>query len=337
MTLRFATFNLFQFAAYPNSFYTKKGRFSQEKWNKKISWISKQILDLNCDIIAFQEVFSQKDLEDLVKELGFKYFACVQVPKKSPTNDKVFISTTVALASKYEISEVFKVKVHGKSLQEMNFKTHFSFSRLPIKAKIKINDKQSIIVYVAHFKSNRDNEFEYVFTKNDSLEYKKEKTKEALQFSKALSLQQRLAEASSLFFDIKKVKDTPIVFMCDLNDKEFSLVHEALRNKSYYNNKDSDDYLLHDAYELFEKKSYNPHPEQKKALRVPTSYYQGKGNVLDYIFISKHFKKDNESTLFKITSFEVFDKHLEDNVNGDILKSDHAQVLVECELLIKEQ
>ncbi len=333
MTLRFATFNLFQFAAYPYSYYTKKGRFSQVKWKTKILWVGEQIIKLNCDVIAFQEVFSTYELEELVKSLGFKYFATVQVPKKSLTNDKVFISTTVALASKYEITDISTVKAHGKSLKDLNFKTHFTFARLPIKAKIKINDKTSIFVYVAHFKSNRENEFEYIFCKNDSLEYKKEQSKKALDFGKALSLEQRLAEASSLFFDMKKIKGTPIVFMCDLNDKEFSLVHEALRNKSYYTNKNTNDYLLYDTYDLYKKKVYNPHPEAKEIKRAATSYYQGNGNVLDYIFVSKHFKNDSANNIFKISSYEVFDSHIKESIKSNLLKSDHAQVVIECELL----
>lgn len=333
MILRFATFNLFQFAAYPYSFYTKKGRFSYDNWQKKTLWIKEQITNLNCDVIAFQEVFSQKELEEILKDLGFNYFVCVEVPKKSTTNEKVFKSTSVALASKYEILEVSKIKVHGKSIKDLNFKTHFSFSRVPIKAKIKINEKQSIFVYASHFKSNRDNEFEYTFTKSDSLEHKKEQTKKALDFGKALSLQQRLAEASSLFFDMKKIKDEPIIFMCDLNDKEFALVHDALRNNSYYTNKNKDDYLLHDAYNLFNKKEKNPHPEAKEIKRLATSYYQGKGNVLDYIFVSRHFKKDSKNQVFKISSYEVLDEHLKESLKSNLLKSDHAQVVLECELL----
>ena len=68
---------------------------------------------------------------------------------------------------------------------------------------------------------------------------------------------------------------------------------------------------------------YNPHPEAKKPKRKSTSYFVGKGNVLDYIFISNDLTQ-------KVTDYTVLDEHLEDNKDGSLLTSDHAQVV--CEL-----
>ena len=116
--------------------------------------------------------------------------------------------------------------------------------------------------------------------------------------------------------------------MCDLNDKEYSLAIEALTNKEYHEkvreNRKNKSYLLYDAYYLYDKKIYNPHPLQKEIKRTPTSYYQGYGNVLDYIFVSKELKK--------ISSYEIFDKHLQENPHGSLLKSDHAIVVCEVNL-----
>jgi endonuclease/exonuclease/phosphatase family metal-dependent hydrolase len=65
----------------------------------------------------------------------------------------------------------------------------------------------------------------------------------------------------------------------------------------------------------------NPHPEAKEPQRKPTSYFLGKGNVLDYIFISNHFNVNN---------YVVLDEHLQEHGNNLLLQSDHAQVV--CEL-----
>ncbi len=173
MTIRLASFNLFQFVEPPYSWYTKKEKFSQEQWQEKTSWIKEQITKMNCDIIGFQEVFSRDALKELVKELGFKYFVSVDLPRTHEKNKNVYVSTTVALASKYPILEVQKVKVHGKSIINHNFKGHFKFSRIPIKALIELPNNQKITVYVNHFKSNRLNDFEYIFNKNHTLEQKK--------------------------------------------------------------------------------------------------------------------------------------------------------------------
>lgn len=146
-------------------------------------------------------------------------------------------------------------------------------------------------------------------------------------------MQQRLCEASSLFYDIKQYKNTPTVLLCDLNDKKFSLTIDALTNHSYQDDA-TKGYLLHDASHQYTQEIYNPHPEAKAPTRTPTSYFLGKGNVLDYIFISRHFIKEYEERIGEVTNYTVLDAHLQENKDGSLLTSDHAQVV--CELEFKE-
>jgi len=329
--LRAGTFNLYQFVEPPYSWYTKKNTFSKNQWEEKIFWVKKQIEEMNCDIIGFQEVFSNDALEKLTKELGFNYFVTVDKAELDEENPTLFISTTVALASKYPILEVQEVLVDEKTILRHKFEGNFHFSRTPIKALIELPNKVQITIYVNHFKSNRLNELEYSFNKNNTLLEKINKTKDALEKNISKALKQRLCETSSLFYDFKKIT-TPIISMCDLNDKEFSLTIEALTNEAYHEKRKEDFYLLYDVYDLIDKKVYNPHPEQKEIKRTPTSYFQGSGNVLDYIFVSKEFNEKETHTIGKITSYEIFNKHLHNNPQGSLLQSDHAQVVCEIEL-----
>ena len=330
-TLRIGTFNLFQFVEPPYSWYEKKSTFSKGRWAKKTSWVKEQIALMNCDIIGFQEVFSNNALEKLTKELGFEYFVTVDNAKVDNDDSSIFISTTVALASKFPILEVQEVKVNMNSILSHNFDSDFEFSRTPIKALIELPSKQKITAYVNHFKSNRMNELEYAFTKEHTLQDKIDKTKNALEQNLSKALKQRLCETSSLFYDFKQTS-TPIITMCDLNDKEYSLTIEALTNEAYHSDKKENYYILYDVYNLEDKKIHNPHPEQKVLKRTPTSYFQGVGNVLDYIFVSKEFDKKEKNALGKINSYEVFNKHLHNNPHGSLLQSDHAQVVCEIEL-----
>lgn len=330
-TLRIGTFNLFQFVEPPYSWYDKKNTFSKQQWMKKTTWIKKQITDMNCDVIGFQEVFSKNALEKLTKELGFDYFVTVENAKVDNKDPNIFISTTVALASKYPISEILKVPINAKSIVKHKLEDDFQFSRTPIKVTIELPNKQLISVYVNHFKSNRENELEYSFTRNHSLKEKLEKTKDALEKNISKSLKQRLCETSSLFYDIKKTT-SPIIFLCDLNDKEFSLTIEALTNEAYHENTKENSYLLYDVYNLYDKKVHNPHPEQKKTQRTPTSYFQGKGSVLDYIFVSKEFDVKKKQSIGELTSYEIFNKHFHNNPHGSLLQSDHAQIVCKIEL-----
>lgn len=329
MKITVGTFNLFQYVKPPYSFYSKKDKFSNDQWVEKTTWIKNQILEMNCDIIGFQEVFSKDSLEELVKELGFNYFITIDDAKVRKEDTYIFTSTTVALASKFPIKKIQKVQVHKKSLDQHNFKGKFAFSRAPIKAYIELPNKQELLFYVTHLKSNRLNEFEYIFTKEDKLEQKKQKVEKALKEGYSEALKQRLCEASSLFFDMKKQKDIPTILVCDLNDREYSITIDALTNNNYHD-KRRKSYILTDAYYLHKPKVYNPHPEQKEMKRTPTSYFAGKGNVLDFVFVSKEFNVNHPPHIGRVTNYKLHNNHLLDNPNGSLLKSDHAQVT--CEL-----
>ena len=322
MKIKLGTFNLFQFVEPPYAWYTKKDRFNEEQWFEKTAWIKSQILKMDCDVIGFQEVFSRDALERLVKELGFEYFETVDVPK---IQKKTYLSTTVAIASKYPITKMQRVKVNIPSFEKHDFVGHYGFARVPIKATITLPDKTELVVYVCHLKSNRLNEFEYRFKEEHDLKHKKESVVKALKGTKATSLQHRLCEASSLFMNMKRVKNKPIVLLGDFNDKEFSLAIEALSNPKYHDEESEEGLLLQDASYGYNEVIHNPHPEAKEPERKPTSYFLGKGNVLDYIMISNHFE---------VTNYTVLDEHLLEHGNDLLLQSDHAQVV--CELTLKE-
>ena len=330
MKIRLGTFNLFQFAEPPYLWYTRKGKFNARQWIEKTAWIKNQILHMDCDIIGFQEVFSQEALKMLVKELGFNYFSTVDTAKLSGSNKMKYVSTTVALASKYPISNIETVAVHLPSIQMHQLKEPFYFSRVPIKATITLADDTELLIYVCHLKSNRLNEFEYVFKQAHTLVHKKELISKALEGKYSNALRQRLCEASSLFFDINNEKEKPSILLCDLNDKEFSLTIDALSNPTYHDGTSEENLILYDANYEYKESIYNPHPEAKKAKRKATSYFLGRGNVLDYIFISNHFYKKNINKVGHVTNYSILDEHLQKNKNGSLLTSDHAQVV--CEL-----
>ena len=334
MKIRVGTFNLFQFVEPPYSWYEKKDKFTQEQWIEKKTWIKEQITLMNCDVIGFQEVFSQEALKDLCQELGFEYFVTVDTPKVHEKNDLIYISTTVALASKYPISNIKNVKTHMPSVKKHYLKGKFKFARTPIKADITLENQETITIYVCHLKSNRENEFEYIFKEEHSLEQKNEQVQKALKENFSKSLKQRLCEASSLFFDMKKLKEKPYILLCDLNDRLHSITIDALSNNKYHDENRKETFILKDAYYEHERKIYNPHPEQKEIKREATSYYIGKGNVLDFIFISNTFSKKNKDSIANVENYEIFNKHIEENHDGSILKSDHAQVV--CQLNFKK-
>jgi len=330
MKIRLGTFNLYQFVEPPYAWYNKKDKFDDLQWAEKTAWIKSQIVKMDCDIIGFQEVFSGKALRHLVKDLGFAYFKVVDVAKLSKNDRSKYVTTTVAIASKYPIANVQVVPSHQASMEKHHFSESFSFSRIPIKAMITLPNDKELLVYVCHLKSNRLNEFEYLFNQNHTLEHKTELASKALEGKYSKALKQRLCEASSLFFDIEKYKNMPTALLCDLNDKEFSLTIDALSNHAYHDDTSTKGLVLNDAAYQYTAEDYNPHPEAKEPMRKSTSYFLGKGNVLDYIFVSKHFDKNNADKTGEVMDYVVLDEHLKDNKDGSLLTSDHAQVV--CEL-----
>ncbi len=262
--------------------------------------------------------------------MGFDHFATVDDANLSETTRHKYTTTTVAIASRYPITNIQGVDLHTPSLDKHHFKDVFAFSRIPIKAMISLPNEKELLVYVCHLKSNRLNEFEYVFKKEDTLAQKKERVFKILEEKGSNALRQRLCEASSLFHDIQSSQSTPTVLMCDLNDKEYSLTIDALSNPLYHVDAGKDTHLLYDASYQYKEKVHNPHPEQKKPKRTPTSYFKSKGNVLDYIFISEHFNKEYMNKVGTVTNYRVLDIHLQTHKDGSIIQSDHAQVV--CEL-----
>ena len=330
MKIRLLTFNLFLFVKPPFSYYKKENKLTNIQWQNKLAWIKKQITETNADVIGFQEVFSINELKLVLEELGFNYFKTIETPRVNKDDTQIYTSSVLAIASKYEINSIQKVKPYIPTIKKHQFETYFKFARLPIKATIQIDTNIEIIVYVSHFSANKQNEFEYTFNKTHNLTQKKEQSKVALEKNYSGSLKKRLCEASSLFYDISKTKDKPCVLLCDLNDKEYSLTLEALSNYSYHNNMKKNNYILFDTSNLYTKPNYNPHPEQKEIKKTPTIYFEGKGNVLDYIFVNKLLNQNKQNSLAKVSLYEVFDKHLIEKKNNFLDKSDHALVL--CEL-----
>ena len=329
MNIKVATFNLFQFVSPPNSWYTKKEKFTDDQWTIKTNWIKKQITDINADIIAFQEVFSVNELKKILNDLNYPYFEIVDTINTSPRNELIYTSCLLAIASKYPISNVEALESNKEIENKFNFENKFEFARKPIKATISINSKE-LLVYVFHLKSNRLNEYEYVFNKDSTIHEKLEKNIYNISKKNAKAQEQRICEVSNISFDIQKEleKDSNknIIVMGDLNDKEHSLSIDLLTNKTlnskiknfntYDKNIDLSKQTIHlqDAFYIFDK--------NKQKERIPTSYYKNKGNVIDYIFVSK--------SLEDIINYKVFNNHLKDNHDGSLLNTDHA--IVFCEI-----
>ena len=221
---------------------------------------------MECDVVGFEEVFSIDSLRVLAKEAGYPYFATVDTPKVSEEDSEIFISSVVAITSKFPIVSVRSIESEVK------------FSRKPVVATIDF-EGELFDVYTIHLKSKM---------------LKGENTDKS-------NFNQRLAEAQKLHEDIQQSKNH-IVVLGDFNDSIEAESLKILTSKR-----------LIDAY------------VDTTGRRTPTNYYNYDPFVIDYILITKELEP-------LVSSYEVFNRHLMRKRSGDILESDHAQVVCEISL-----
>ena len=68
---------------------------------------------------------------------------------------------------------------------------------------------------------------------------------------------------------------------------------------------------------------------KEKVVRTPTHYYGGGGSVLDYILLSYEFDASYQDSLFQVSDYDTYDRHLINPIfERDGESTDHGVVLV---------
>jgi predicted extracellular nuclease len=338
MIIRCGTFNLYQFAAPPGAWYEEENFYSEPDWKSKKEWVKNQLINMNCDVVGVQEVFSPEELKELAAEIGYSYFSIVDTPKKESEYSSVYVSPVVAIISKHPIVTAVAVEFGDRSKENLPIQTEFNFSRTPIRAEIEIENVGNIVFYVAHLKSKRPKEIPLAFEPNDNWDQKVLKTMKARSTGNVAALLQRGAEASELYNhisnDLHKKPNTPVILLGDLNDDTNSIPIEALSNRSRIYEIDNTDYndlpleakIAIYRYKMFDAFDMAPNPNGLP--RTPTHYHKGEGGTLDYIFISNALNEKNSNSVGRISSYDVFDEHLKSDGVGNHKQSDHGQPVV---------
>jgi len=342
--MKLATFNLYQFAAPPYYWYelSSSNRYSDQSWDDKKQWIKDQLRLLDADVVGFQEVFSVKELKQITESVGYPYFSTVDTPACDPAYPDVFIKPVVAIASRYRINEVDTVAVNETLLDELPLTADFTFSRLPIRARIDAGDGLGeVLVYVTHLKSKRPKLDDLEYTEDVDWTLRSSDTLQRLSRGHIASLLQRGAEATALYHDISRELEftvaQPVVVLGDLNDRTNSIPIAALKMQDNIYEiggiKQAEwpegvtaslfDYRLTDTFDLAEG--------MRQQARPFTHIYRGEGDVLDYILVSNSLNQKNHDGLGLVADYKVFNGHLQSDGVGNYKQSDHAQVVVDIQ------
>ena len=333
--IKIATFNLFNYLEPPFAYYDFERIYSAEQWSKKQKWIVDYVNEFKPDVIGFQEVFSPESLRELLVQQGYEFFQVVD--QAEVIDDFICRSPVVAIASRYPIVDVEAVCPDQKLAVAMGLKDDFSFSRQVLRATIKLPHIGDCDCYVVHFKSKRPR-LEHENSQDLSAEkniIEKLKAQVAGGWGSTI---QRGSEAALLMVDMiarREKTGQPMILMGDFNNTLADgvlnhLLTDSLRFTSKY---DSDTYLekycLKDAWDLFQSTDNNT----DHILRKPTHYFGPSSSVLDYILLSCEFDANYHSSLFEISEYHTYDRHLINPIfDRDGESTDHGIVLVTLQL-----
>lgn len=349
-SLKIATFNLFNYLEPPNAFYEFERIYSAEQWVKKQKWVTEYLHEFQPDIIGFQEVFSADSLKELVAAQGYAYFAVIDQP--DVIDDFIYRSPVVAIASRYPITEVAAVKTNTKLAQALGLASDFSYSRKVIRATVELPHMGKCDCYVVHFKSKRP----MIEIDETNKNWSPEKT--IIESLKANvsggwgSTIQRGSEATLLMIDMIERRETtgnPMVLMGDFNNTltDGVLSHLLTNTLRFVSGIDRDAYLakycLNDAWDLFQTAVNNEKSEasevdieiknlstrEKQIVRTPTHYFGATSSVLDYILLSCEFDASYHDSLYQVSAYHTYDRHLINPIfDRDGESTDHGIVLV---------
>ncbi len=324
---RFATFNLLNFAAPPYSFYQLHEHYNETQWQTKTQFITGLIQHINPDVIVFQEVFSPDSLQMLCEDLGLVHFATVDAPSPDHVYPSVLFKPVVAIASKLPFKSFAPLEPCPELLEYLNNQHQFKFNRTPIKCKFDIPGFGLLACYAVHFKSQRVHSMVHMLgdsNQDDPLLTLLHETVGTMQSQISRSL-----EASIIYYDALKTqreKQAATLVMGDFNDAldspALSFMTQAFPPVLASNGFDS--------VGLFDSFLYADNNHKEKPA---SHYYQGEGNVLDYILCSKEFNPNRETPRVKSLHYYSYDAHLDPKrMDEDICYSDHAAIAIEITL-----
>lgn len=329
-SIRFATLNLLNYAAPPYSFYQLHERYNATQWRQKQQFITDFLQQSQATVIAFQEVFSPKQLEILCKEQGYDYFATVATPRSDNLYPQVLFNPVVAIAAKIPFQHCHELTPCPELLEYLNNQNEFKFNRTPIKCHFDIPGFGELACYVVHFKSQRVHSMAHmlnIHNQDDPLLNLLQQTVGMMQSHISRSL-----EASIVYYDALKTqreKNCATLVMGDFNDNiqspALSFMTQGFHPTRCEPCLELEQPIvgLTDAFEL------STEAIQGKT-KPATHYYQGRGNVLDYILVSGHFNTDCVLSRINSLRYLSFDKHLNpEQTDEDICISDHGGVGIE--------
>ena len=305
-------------------------------------------------------MFSPDSLKELVNAQGYAHFEVVDQPEI--IDDFIYKRPVVAIASRYPIVDIHAVKPNIELAATIGLADDFTFSRKILRATVDIPHMGHCDCYVVHFKSKRS------MIELDERNQKLSPEKTIIESLKANvaggwgSTIKRGSEATLLMIDMIERREAtgyPMVLMGDFNNTlaDGVLSHLTTNTLRFVSAIDRDAYLakycLNDAWDLFQAVRFNegnesndeieieevslepaiePSQEQSQEVtqtRTPTHYFGADSSVLDYILFSCEFDASYHDSLYQVSDYHTYDRHLINPIfDRDGESTDHGIVLI---------
>ncbi|WP_317918479.1 endonuclease/exonuclease/phosphatase family protein [Vibrio sp. MACH09] len=340
-TFNISTLNLFNYLQPPNAFYQFDNIYSDTEWQRKVTWLSNCINELQSDVIAFQEVFSPDILKQQLNQLGYPHFVCLDSP--SVRDGYQYSDPVLALASKHPILDAQLLTADRSLFHHQDLTQDFQFSRQPLLVSIQLGQLGIIDFVVVHFKSQRPTltppDLCQVTSKtNPGCTNENDYTENIMGIWRSAS--QRGFEANVLYSMLSQFRAKtcrPCIILGDFNQTISSIEFDCFfalspQHPSHRNRNDESLNQLYfcDSWELYCEQFDSANLQWS---RPATHYYGAMGKVLDYILLSNEFAP-NSGGYLSVNQYHTYDEHIiNPNYQTDHLSSDHAAVRIEIGII----
>ncbi len=322
MRIRVGTFNLMNFVSPETDFYNDLP-YSQEEFDKKLSWSLKQLEKMSCDFIGFQEIFDENLFIEFIKKYPPLSNATIMAPNANGKGPVVGFATNLKLLKTPEVISEFPAdSILSFNNQDIPINR---FTRPVLKVDVELPNGTPCTIFIAHLKSKRPM---IQYGKSGAFHYSLGKAKALLvRASESLALR-------SLIINELKNSEKPLILIGDLNDSGDSVTSEIISGTEPWPDLPKEqkkriwDTLLYNTYDI---------QLQNTTRDVFFSHiHNHKYETLDHIMVSQEFYIHNPNRIGKVEYLHFYNDHLIDSMlitpENPRVFSDHGQLVVQIKL-----
>ncbi|MCI4644423.1 MAG: endonuclease/exonuclease/phosphatase family protein [Hyphomonadaceae bacterium] len=327
----FATFNLLNLNEPGLPMYRDRAGWSQEEYEAKLNFTARLLIDLDSDVIGFQELWHHESLSAAFERAGLAddYDLIVPDGHTGRITCAAAVRKGLAMGDPEWIEAFppkFKLQSSGDDAQTPEIEVSIEqFSRPVLHIKVKAHpDEEPVSVFVCHLKSKSPTQI----WREDWYKADKEFFKNHAEgLGAALSTIRRTAEAAALrmmISGVAKQTNTPVVVIGDLNDGKSSNTVDIITGQP--------NYLLSNwqsgggDVDLYTAQTLQEYQSERDVYY--THVYKKRRSSLDHILFSQEFYDASRKRVWGFGGLTIENDHLNREDHKSTGSNDHGIVKV---------